>query len=261
MFFDTHVHFDDFAEDGTLHALLERAEASCIHKMIAVGGSDEANALALRLHGEYSGRIYAAVGYDRHMADSDCDIAGLRKHAESPAVVAIGETGLDYFYEPDQARAQQTLFAHCLETASQTSKPIIVHTRDADDDTLSMLRDYSSQWKGGAGRQGVIHCFTRDEKMARALLDLGFYLSVSGIVTFNNAGSLREVAQYIPADRLLLETDSPYLAPIPHRGKRNEPSFMADTAKRLAEVRGEDVEYLAGITTENAIKLFGLEDR
>ncbi len=269
MYFDTHVHFDDFVKDGSLEAVLEHAESSPssslragnVSKMIAVSGSPEANELAQQLTEAHPNRIYAAAGYDRHMADSNCDIAALRELAAKDFTVAIGETGLDYFYEPEKAKEQQRLFSQCVETATEVRKPVIVHTRDADDDTLSILADFSKHWKGDPARVGVLHCFTRDQKMAKALLDLGFYISFSGIVTFANADPLREVAKFVPDDRLLIETDSPYLAPMPHRGKRCEPAFVADTAKRLAELRGCAVESLAKMTMENAIQLFGLKEK
>ena len=258
MFFDTHVHFDDFVKDGTLEPVLERADIARVSKMIAVGGSSEANELAQMLAGAFPKCIYAAAGYDRHMAGSLCDITALRELAAKDVTVAVGETGLDYFYEPEKAKEQQRLFSQCLETAIHVRKPVIVHTRDADDDTLSILTDFSKHWKGDPARVGVIHCFTRDERMAKLLLDLGFYISFSGIVTFANADPLREVAKFVPDDRLLIETDAPYLAPIPHRGERCEPAFVVDTAKRLAELRGCEVESLAKTTLENACQLFGL---
>ncbi len=261
MFFDTHVHFDDFVKDGSLEQILERAEVADVRKMIAVGGSPEANELAQKLAGAFPKRIYAAAGYDRHLAGEPVDITALRELAAKPETVAIGETGLDYFYEPEKAKAQQRLFFQCLETAIHSRKPVIVHTRDADDDTISILTDFSNHWKGDPARAGVIHCFTRDQKTARALLDLGFYISFSGIVTFANADPLREVAKFVPDDRVLIETDSPYLAPVPHRGKRCEPAFVADTAKRLAELRGCAVESLAKTTMRNAIQLFGLKEK
>jgi TatD DNase family protein len=261
MFFDTHVHFDDFVKDGTLESVLERADIANAFNMIAVGGSAEANELAQRLAGAFPKRIYAAAGYDRHMAGSICDITALRELAANDVTVAIGETGLDYFYEPEKAKEQQRLFFQCLEISIHSRKPVIVHTRDADDDTLSILTDFSKHWKGDPACLGVIHCFTRDQKMAKALLDLGFYISFSGIVTFANADPLREVAIFIPDDRLLIETDAPYLAPVPHRGERCEPAFVVDTVKRLAELRGVAVESLAKTTMENAIQLFGLKEK
>jgi len=260
MYFDTHVHFDDFVKDGTLEGVLERAETSGVDKMIAVGGSPEANELAQMLAEAFPKRIYAVAGYDRHLAGSICDITALRELAAKDSTVAIGETGLDYFHEPEKAKEQQRLFFQCLETAIHVRKPAIIHTRDADDDTLSILADFSRHWKGDPARIGVVHCFTRDLKMATVLLDLGFYISFSGIVTFANADPLREVAKFIPDDRLLIETDAPYLAPIPHRGGRCEPAFVADTAKRLAELRGCAVESLAKTTAQNAVHLFGQEE-
>ena len=257
MFFDTHVHFDDFAADGSFATILERAESSEVWKLLAVGGSPEANELALKLAGEFPKRIFGSVGYDRGLAGEANDITKLRELAARPETVAIGETGLDYFYEPEKAEEQKALFFQCLEIAAEVQKPVIVHTRDADDDTLGMLTDFYKVWKGDPSRIGVLHCFTRDEKFARALLDLGFHISFSGIVTFLNADPLREVAKMIPEDRLLIETDSPYLAPMPNRGKRNEPAFVADVAKRLADLRGCAVELLAEVTTENALHLFG----
>jgi TatD DNase family protein len=260
MFFDTHVHFDDFVKDGTMEAVLERAEVADVGRTIAVGGSPEANELAQTLAEAHPKRIFAAAGYDRHLAGAPVDITALRQLAAKPSIAAIGETGLDYFYEPEKAKEQQRLFSQCLEIAALFRKPVIVHTRDADDDTLGMLTDFSKYLKGDPARLGVIHCFTRDRKMAKALLDLGFYISFSGIVTFANADPLREVAKFIPDDRLLIETDAPYLAPVPHRGKRCEPAFVAATAKRLAELRGCAVESLAKTTAQNAVYLFRLEE-
>ncbi len=258
MFFDTHVHFDDFVADGSLEAVVERANVSKVRKFLAVGGSPEANELSLKLAGEFPDELFGSVGYDRDLAGSACDFSNLRKLAARPETVAIGEIGLDYFYEAEKASEQKELFFQCLDIAAAVQKPVLVHTRDADDDTLGMLSDFSKVWKGAPSRIGALHCFTRDKAFARALIDLGFYISLSGIVTFRNAEPLREVAKYIPEDRLLIETDSPYLAPIPHRGKRCEPAFVADTAKRLAELRGCTVEALAEATTRNAICLFGV---
>ncbi|MCK5845207.1 MAG: TatD family hydrolase [Victivallales bacterium] len=258
MFFDTHVHFDDFVTDGSFPAILERAEHSNIRQLLAVGGSPAANELSLKLAREFPSRIFGSVGYDRDLAGKVNDIVKLRELAAHTETVAVGETGLDYFYEPEKAAEQKELFFQCLEVAAEVRKPVIVHTRDADDDTLGMLTDFSKVWKGDPSRIGVLHCFTRNEAFAKALLDLGFYISFSGIVTFANADPLREVAKMIPKDRLLIETDSPYLAPMPHRGRRNEPAFVADLAKRLAELRGCTVESLAKATTENAMRLFGI---
>lgn len=256
MFIDTHVHFDNFVEDGSLDSILENASASNVQNMLAVGGSPEANVLALQLAERFAGRIAGSVGYDRDLAGAPLDFKRLREQAARPDAVAIGETGLDYFYEPEKSAAQKELFSQCLEVAGEVGKPVIVHTRDADDDTIGMLRDFSRIWKHDPARIGVIHCYTRDERMAKTLLDLGFMISFSGIVTFRNADPLREVAKMVPADRVLIETDSPYLAPVPHRGKRCEPAFVADTAALLADLRGVAIEELAEQTSRNAQSLF-----
>ena len=258
MFFDTHVHFDSFIEDGTLPEILERATELKVLQMLAVGGSVSANAASLQLATDHPGQLFGSVAYDRDLAGTELDFDLLRQQAECAECVAIGETGLDYFYWKDRAEEQQKLFGQCMEIANAVQKPIIVHTRDSDDDTLGMLTDYAKVWGGDPSRLGVLHCFTRDKKMVEALLDLGLYISFSGIVTFNNADELRDVAKYVPLDRLVIETDSPYLAPIPHRGKRNEPGFVPDVAKRLAEVQGTDVESIAAAATANARNLFGI---
>jgi TatD DNase family protein len=230
-----------------------------VDRMIAVGGSPKANETAQLLAEAFPGRIFASAGYDRHMAsDSVRDITRLRELAARPQTIAIGETGLDYHYEPEKSQEQQRLFFQCLEISIHTQTPVIIHTRDADDDTLAILQDFAKHWKGDPSRMGVVHCFTRDRKMSDALLDLGFYISFSGIITFDNADSLRAVAKTVPTDRLLVETDSPYLAPIPHRGKRCEPAFIADTMACLANVRSCSAESLAQITYQNASHLFGL---
>jgi TatD DNase family protein len=258
MFFDTHIHFDDFVEDGSFDDVLKQAELSNVWKMLSVGGSPEANELSLKLARDFSGRIFGSVGYDRGLSGGELDFGLLKQQAALSETVAIGETGLDYFYEPEKAAEQKKLFFQCLEIAAEVRKPVIVHTRDADDDTLGMLTDFSNVWKGDASRVGVLHCFTRDEKLAKALLDLGLMISFSGIVTFRNADPLREVAKMIPLDRMLIETDSPYLAPVPHRGKRCEPAFVADTAALLADIHGVDVSVIAEQTASNAVGLFGV---
>ena len=258
MFIDTHVHFDDFAADGLLEVILENAENSKIRKMLAVGGSPKANVLSLKMAQDFPRRIFASVGYDRGLAGEALDFDLLREQAARPEAVAIGETGLDYFYEPEKAAAQKELFSRCLELANEIGKPVCVHTRDADDDTIGMLTEFSRVWKHDPARIGVIHCYTRDAAMAKRLLDLGFMISFSGIVTFRNADLLREVSKIVPVDRMLIETDSPYLAPVPHRGKRCEPAFVADTAALLADLRGVTVEQLAVQTARNAELLFGM---
>ena len=258
MFIDTHVHFDRFVRDGSFPAVLQRAKEAKVFEMMAIGGSPAANELALRLAGEHPGRIFAAAGYDRDEAEAPPDFEPLRELLADPFVKAVGEIGLDYYYGKEHAAAQRRLLEEQLALAVEYEKPVVVHTRDADDDTLALLRAFASAWSGDPGRKGVIHCFTRDYAFARAVLDLGFMISFSGIVTFANAEALRETAKRIPGDRLLIETDAPYLAPVPFRGRLNEPALVVHTAERLAEVRGVLLESLAEQTARNARFLFGL---
>ncbi len=171
-------------------------------------------------------------------------------------MVAIGETGLDYYYSTENKAEQQHAFREHIRLSRALKKPVIVHTRDAKEDTLTILREENV---GEAG--GVLHCFTEDWPMAQAALELGMYISISGIVTFRNADALREVTRQIPADRLLIETDSPYLAPVPHRGHQNEPAYVADVAAFIAELRGVTVETLAAQTSENFFRLFSQAQR
>ncbi|MDZ8119044.1 TatD family hydrolase [Pontiella agarivorans] len=258
MFIDSHVHFDRFEKDGTLDEVLAAAKEAGVLEMIAIGGSAEANERSARLAGEYAGQIFGCAGYDRDEAEKDLDFDALRELLGHPPVKAVGETGLDYYYTADTAEAQKKLFNENLALAVEFEKPVVVHSRDADEDTIDLLRDFSNAWKGDELRRGVLHCFTRDEKFARAVLDLGFYVSFSGIMTFNNAGPLREVVQHVPDDRLLIETDSPYLAPVPMRGNRCEPAFVVHTAEKLAELKGYSLGSVAELTAKNARTLFAL---
>jgi TatD DNase family protein len=258
MFIDTHVHFDRFVKDGTFSELLEHTTEAQVLEMVAIGGSSEANALSLKLAQEHPGRIFGCAGYDRDLAPEVYDLAELRTYLENPLVKAVGETGLDYYYTAETAVEQKKLFSENLALAAEFKKPVVIHTRDADEDTIAILKDYAKDWSGDAARLGVLHCFTRDTAFARQVLDLGLMVSFSGIVTFANAGPLREVVKYVPDDRLLIETDSPYLAPVPMRGNRNEPAFVVHVAKQLAELRGCSVDFIANLTTENARTLFAL---
>jgi TatD DNase family protein len=183
------------------------------------------------------------------LLDDPSPLIEAAKHAK---VVGIGETGLDYYYEHSPRDAQRTNFRTHIAAARTTGLPLIVHTRDADDETVDILRDEMGK---GAFR-GLIHCFTGSQALADAALELGFFVSVSGIATFKNSQALRDVIATVPPERLLVETDAPYLAPVPHRGRRNEPAFVADTAARLAELKGLSKDELARITTENFFQLF-----
>jgi TatD DNase family protein len=180
------------------------------------------------------------------------DAAALIHEAAHPKVVGIGETGLDYYYEHSPRQPQQVNFRSHIAASRQTRLPVIVHTRDADDDTIGILRDEMSE----GAFTGLIHCFTGTQKLADAALDLGLYISVSGIATFKNSTALRNIIKSVPLDRLLVETDAPFLAPVPHRGKTNEPAFVVHTANMLAELKGVTPEELATMTTQNFFGLF-----
>jgi TatD DNase family protein len=203
---------------------------------------------------ERNADVWATVGVHPHEADAHPDLgaAALVEAAAHPKVVAIGECGLDYYYDKSDRAAQRERFQAHIEAARETGLPLVVHTRDAEDDTAEMLTREVA--KGGV--TGVLHCFTGSADLARTGIDLGFYVSISGIVTFKNAKDLQETAKIIPQDRLLVETDSPFLAPVPHRGQTCEPAFVADTAAFLAELRGEPIDKLAEATTANFFKLF-----
>ncbi len=198
--------------------------------------------------------VWASVGVHPHEADAHPDLGStaLVEAANHPRVVAIGECGLDYYYDKSDRSAQRERFQAHVEAARQTGLPLVVHTREAEVDTAEILEEGVKE----GGIKGVLHCFTGSAELARKGLDLGFYVSLSGIVTFKNAADLQAIAQWLPADQMLVETDSPFLAPVPHRGQKCEPAFVADTASFVAQLRGVDVEELADKTTANFFKLF-----
>lgn len=256
MLVDSHCHLDRLdlsAHDGSLDAALDAARQRGVGHFLCIGVSVDNAAEVKRLAERYAD-VDCSVGV--HPLDVQADavpaLDWLLAELEHPRVVAIGETGLDYHYEPEAAELQQASFRLHLQAAAQTAKPVIVHTRGARADTLALLREAQLP------QAGVLHCFTEDWEMAKAALDLGFYISLSGIVTFRNADALRDVARQVPADRLLVETDSPYLAPIPYRGKPNLPQYVREVAEYLAMLRGVPFERFAEQTTENFCRLFPL---
>lgn len=198
--------------------------------------------------------VWASVGVHPHEADSHPDLgaAALVDAADHPRVIAIGECGLDYYYDKSDRQAQRERFRAHIEAARQTGLPLVVHTREAEADTAEILSEAVSE----GGVAGVLHCFTGSAELARKGLDLGFYVSLSGIVTFKNAADLQAIAKWLPADQMLVETDSPFLAPVPHRGQKCEPAFVADTARFVAALREEDPDRLAETTTANFFNLF-----
>ena len=199
--------------------------------------------------------VWASVGVHPHEADAHPDLgaAALVEASNHPRVIAIGECGLDYYYDKSDRAAQRERFQAHIEASRETGLPLIVHTRDAEDDTAAIL----IREVGKGGVTGVLHCFTGSQKLADIALDLGFYVSLSGIVTFKNAADLQATAKSIPDDRILVETDAPFLAPVPHRGKPCEPAFVVDTANFVATLRGVEYDELAAITTRNFFTLFG----
>lgn len=198
--------------------------------------------------------VWASVGVHPHEADSHPDLgaAALVDAADHPRVIAIGECGLDYYYDKSDRQAQRERFRAHVEAARQIGLPLVVHTREAEADTAEILSEAVSE----GGVTGVLHCFTGSAELARKGLDLGFYVSLSGIVTFKNAANLQAIARWLPADQMLVETDSPFLAPVPHRGQKCEPAFVADTARFVAALREEDPDRLAETTTANFFNLF-----
>jgi TatD DNase family protein len=254
MFVDSHCHLDRLKLDsyqGCLEGAMQSAALRGVSRMLCVGINMANAPEVMAIARQYQG-VSASVGiHPMDVANGNADWGQLHEWAQSPEVVAIGETGLDYFYSADSAQDQRDSFIRHLALAAQVCKPVIVHTRDARADTISILGQHSGSVPGG-----VLHCFTESWPMARQALDLGFYISFSGIVTFANAGELREVAKKVPLDRLLIETDSPYLAPVPHRGKSNEPQYVVEVAEQLAKLHGVSLEKLAEITSTNYDKLF-----
>ena len=260
MLFDTHAHFplDPVAIEG----LLDRARDAGVARIVAVGGNPELNAGARLAAAARPEQVLLALGFDREQAareESRAEVAAVFADIACPSISAIGEIGLDYHYHRDETarKAQRELMECQMEIAAHLAKPVIIHTRDADADTLALLRNVQNlPWFCG-GRPGVIHCFTGGQLFADELLALGYYLSFSGIVTFANAAPLRAVARTVPEDCLLIETDSPYLTPVPLRGRPNEPAHVLHVAACLAEQRSIAPETLAARTTANALRLFG----
>ncbi|MEO8798653.1 MAG: TatD family hydrolase [Polyangiaceae bacterium] len=252
---DTHCHLEpQYFEDGGEGALLRAQEAGVAAFVVIGVGSDLAPARHSIALAEKHAFISSAIGVHPHdavtLTDSLYDdLAVLARREE---VVAIGEIGLDYHYDHSPRDVQKAAFARLVNLAREVQKPIVVHTREAASDTLAILESENARDVGG-----IIHCFSEDKAFAARALDLGFYISFSGIVTFKSAKSIHEVAAWAPADRILVETDSPYLAPVPMRGKPCEPAYVVHTAKRVADLRGESLEDIARQTTENAARRFG----
>lgn len=242
-----HLNFEGLAE--RLPEVFENMKTQSVAQALAISVSRESFQQVLALAERYA-HIYATVGIhpDNETAE-EFSVAELVQHAQHPKVIGIGETGLDYHWCSGDLSWQHQRFAHHIQASRESGLPLIIHTRKAADDTMAMLKTHQAE-------QAVMHCFAEDVRIAKIALDLGFYISFSGIVTFKNAKEIQEAARYCPLDRILVETDSPFLAPVPHRGKTNEPAYVRHTAEFLAQLRGEPFEVLAQASTDNFFRLF-----
>jgi len=253
MLIDSHAHLEMREFDSDRNDVIERAELAGIDCIVTVGTNPGLSRKALSIAHQYE-NIYATVGVHPHdvAKASDKSFDELKALAQDPKVVAYGEIGLDYFRNISPREKQIEMFAKQLELAQELNLPVIIHDRDAHEETLRMV-------KASGVRLGVFHCFSGDWTMARQCIDLGFYISVPGVVTFDKSKVLQEVVRQAPLDTILLETDCPYLTPVPHRGKRNEPSFIVHTAKKVAEIKKLPWEDIAQTAARNTRKLFSIE--
>ncbi len=256
MLIDSHAHIQGKEYAGEAAAVIERARAAGVEQIIAVGGAGDmsSNTDAVALADSFA-NIYATVGMHPHDAKDvgPDELEKLKDLARHPKVIAVGETGLDYYYNHSPRDVQRRVFAQFIHIAREIELPIVVHERDAALDGAELLRS-----EGEGKLRGVIHCFTGNYEAARAYLDLGFYISFTGIITFKNAEALRDVVRQVPLERILVETDSPYLTPVPHRGKRNEPAYVRLVAETIAKIKGMTLEDVARVTSDNAHQLFRL---
>lgn len=254
MLIDSHCHLDYLARESDLDPILERARENGVSPVITIC-TKLSEAEGIQAIAEAYDDVFCTLGIHPHEAGEE-ELTEPQRLVEmagaNPKVIGIGETGLDYYYDNAPRRAQRRSFRAHMIAARETQLPLIVHTRDADEDTVSLLREEQSL----GTFPGIIHCFTAGSALAEAALDMGFYISFSGIVTFNKAEDLRQVAKNVPRDRILVETDAPYLAPVPKRGKRNEPAFVRHTADFLAGLLGLSPEEFAEVTRENTYRAF-----
>src|SRR5690554_2168071 len=254
-FVDSHCHLDRMKAVGTdgVDVVIGRATNAGVEHMLCVNVTLSEYPQMRALVGERSNVSFSCGVHPLYIQQEAYSATQLRELVNDDKVVAVGETGLDYYYDKEHHQAHQESFASHIEIACEVNKPLIIHTRDAREDTIAMLRE------GRAERcRGVLHCFTETLEMAEQALDLGFYISISGIVTFASANELREVVQHLPLDRILIETDSPWLAPVPHRGKENEPAYVAEVARCVAALKKCTVAEVAAQTRKNFYDLFSL---
>jgi TatD DNase family protein len=251
MLVDSHCHLDFPELAGRIDQVLDSMNDAGVGAALCIGVSLEKLPDVLALAEQYS-NLFASVGvHPEHQDCSEPDVATLVRYAQHKRVIGIGETGLDYYWHKDQPEWQRERFRVHIRAAKESGKPLIIHTRNAAEDTLKIMREEGAESIGG-----VMHCFTETMAVAESAIALGFHISFSGIVTFKNAKQLKEVAKNIPLDRILVETDSPYLAPVPYRGKINEPAFVRHVANEIASLRGLDVKEVEQATTANFCRLF-----
>ncbi|GMQ47076.1 TatD family hydrolase [Vibrio sp. 10N] len=253
MFVDSHCHLDklnyDELHDG-LQDVLNKAKAANVEQLLSVGVTLDSFPAMMELIQPYP-QIMASCGVHPLDVESDFSLDQFKRYVADERVVAVGETGLDYHYKPETADLQKLRFEQQVDVAVEVNKPLIIHTRNARQDTLDILKNGRAERCGG-----VIHCFTEDLPFAKAAMELGFYISISGIVTFRQAKELKEVVKQLPLERLLIETDSPYLAPIPHRGKENQPAYVVEVAAYIAQLKGVSLTEVAEKTSKNYRDLF-----
>jgi TatD DNase family protein len=252
MFIDSHCHLNMLAqEEGGLDAVIQQAQENQVEHILCISIDTESCHEIISIAERYP-QLTASVGIHPNVDKvENFSVEELIKLASHDKVIAIGETGLDYFRSEGDLEWQRDRFRTHIEAAKHLTKPLIIHTREAREDTMDILEQENAEQAGG-----IIHCFTENWETAQRALDIGFYISLSGIVTFKNAIALQEVAKKLPLDRILIETDAPYLAPVPHRGKTNKPAYVKHVAEFLAELRGESVENIAETTTANFRNLF-----
>ena len=253
MLFDTHAHLLDERFDGEREEIIAALPSNGVGAYCEIGYDIRSSIGALSLANKYE-YVYAAVGVHPHDTDSlnVSDMDTIRNLCKEKKVVSLGEIGLDYYYDNSKRENQRHWFDSQLALSEEIDIPITVHTRDAMADTIDILKCHKNA-------RGIIHCYSGSKESAKILLDMGFYISFAGPLTFKNANTALEVAKYVPSDRMLIETDSPYLSPVPYRGKRNQPTFVREVAKTLASVRGEELETIEKLTFENAMRVYEIK--
>ncbi len=247
--FDSHAHYDDDRFDGILDELLPEIHAMGVERIVNCGCDNETNQKCLAIADKFD-FVYSAVGIHPCNIDSGTTIDDIREYAKHKKCVAIGEIGLDYYWEPEKREAQKQIFKEQLLLAKELDLPVIVHDRDAHGDVLEILKEYKPK--------GVVHSFSGSVEMAEEILKLGMYIGIGGVITFSNAKKLPDVVKMLPLERLLLETDAPYLTPVPYRGKTNHSEMIYLTAQKIAEIKNKQPEEILDVSFKNATELFGL---